>query len=43
VCRSTRQIAIALYLSIKTIESHREHINQKLGLGGAGAARHPMG
>jgi DNA-binding NarL/FixJ family response regulator len=30
--RSTRQIAIALYLSIKTIESHREHIKQKLGL-----------
>lgn len=30
--RGTRQIAEALYLSIKTIESHREHIKQKLTL-----------
>jgi DNA-binding NarL/FixJ family response regulator len=30
--RSTRQIAESLKLSIKTIESHREHIKQKLGL-----------
>ena len=28
--RTTRQIAEALYLSIKTIESHREHIKHKL-------------
>jgi len=28
--RSTRQIAETLHLSIKTIESHREHIKQKL-------------
>lgn len=28
--RSTRQIAEVLHLSIKTIESHREHIKQKL-------------
>lgn len=28
--RSTRQIAEALHLSVKTIESHREHIKQKL-------------
>ncbi|MBE0620232.1 MAG: response regulator transcription factor [Burkholderiales bacterium] len=31
-CRSTRAIAQALNLSVKTIESHREHIKQKLGL-----------
>ena len=30
--RSTRQIADTLNLSIKTIESHREHIKNKLGL-----------
>lgn len=30
--RSTRQIAETLHLSIKTIESHREHIKQKLHL-----------
>jgi len=30
--RTTRQIAEALTLSIKTIESHREHIKQKLTL-----------
>lgn len=29
---STRQIAETLNLSIKTIESHREHIKQKLGI-----------
>jgi DNA-binding NarL/FixJ family response regulator len=29
---STRQIAEALHLSIKTIESHREHIKSKLNL-----------
>jgi DNA-binding NarL/FixJ family response regulator len=28
--RGTRQIAKRLHLSIKTIESHREHIKQKL-------------
>jgi len=31
----TRQIARSLHLSVKTIDSHREHIKQKLGLGGA--------
>jgi DNA-binding NarL/FixJ family response regulator len=30
--RSTRQIAEALHLSVKTIESHREHVKQKLKL-----------
>ena len=30
--RGTRQIAEALHLSIKTIESHREHLKQKLRL-----------
>jgi DNA-binding NarL/FixJ family response regulator len=30
--RATRQIAEALHLSIKTVESHREHIKQKLNL-----------
>jgi len=30
--RSTRQIADALHLSVKTIESHREHIKEKLNL-----------
>jgi len=30
--RSTRQIAETLHLSIKTIESHREHIKQKLSI-----------
>ncbi len=29
---STRQVAEALYLSVKTIETHREHIKEKLGL-----------
>ena len=32
---STRKIAAALHLSIKTIESHREHIKQKLRLNSA--------
>jgi DNA-binding NarL/FixJ family response regulator len=27
-----RDIANELYLSVKTIEAHREHIKQKLGL-----------
>ena len=31
----TRQIADRLCVSIKTIESHREHIKQKLHLSGA--------
>ena len=30
--RSTRQIAETLHLSIKTVESHREHIKQKLSI-----------
>jgi len=30
--RSTRQIAATLHLSIKTIETHREHIKEKLNL-----------
>ena len=30
--RSTRQIAETLHLSVKTIESHREHIKEKLKL-----------
>jgi len=30
--RGTRQIAEALHLSIKTIESHREHLKHKLKL-----------
>ena len=29
----TRDIAEQLYLSVKTVEAHREHIKQKLGLG----------
>jgi len=33
--KSTRDIAAGLNLSIKTIESHRENIKQKLGLRGA--------
>jgi DNA-binding NarL/FixJ family response regulator len=30
--RSTRQVAESLHLSVKTIESHVEHLKQKLGL-----------
>jgi DNA-binding NarL/FixJ family response regulator len=30
--RTTREIAESLELSIKTVESHREHIKQKLGI-----------
>jgi len=30
--KSTREIAEALHLSVKTIESHRAHIKEKLGL-----------
>lgn len=38
--QTTRQIALALHLSIKTIEAHREHIKHKLGLeSGAALAR----
>ena len=33
--RSTRQIAETLHLSIKTIESHREHIKRKLSIASA--------
>lgn len=32
---SSREIATQLHISIKTIESHREHIKEKLGLKGA--------
>ena len=32
---ATRQIAEALHLSVKTIETHRQHIKKKLGLKGA--------
>jgi DNA-binding CsgD family transcriptional regulator len=32
---SSRQIAERLHLSIKTVESHREHIKSKLNLGSA--------
>lgn len=34
--RSSREIAEALHLSVKTVESHRLHIKEKLGLGDAG-------
>jgi len=34
--RSTRQIAETLYLSVKTIETHRAHIKKKLGFKDAG-------
>jgi len=34
--RSTRQIAEDLFLSIKTIESHREHIKSKLAINSSG-------
>jgi DNA-binding NarL/FixJ family response regulator len=38
--RSTRQIAETLHLSIKTIESHCEHLKQKLGLASATELAH---
>jgi DNA-binding CsgD family transcriptional regulator len=38
--RSTRQIAETLHLSIKTVESHREHIKQKLRLESATELSH---
>jgi DNA-binding NarL/FixJ family response regulator len=38
--RSTRQIAATLHLSIKTVESHREHIKQKLRLESATELSH---
>lgn len=31
-CRSTREIARMLYLSVKTIETYREHLKQKLNV-----------
>ena len=34
--RSTREIAETLYLSVKTIETHRAHIKKKLGFKDAG-------
>jgi DNA-binding NarL/FixJ family response regulator len=40
---TTRRVAEALHLSVKTIESHREHIKEKLGLGnGNELLRHAM-
>lgn len=40
---ATRQIAERLHLSIKTIETHREHIKEKLNLAnGAELARHAV-
>jgi DNA-binding NarL/FixJ family response regulator len=38
--RGTRQIAETLHLSIKTVESHREHIKQKLRLESATELAH---
>jgi len=38
--RSTRQVADTVHLSIKTIESHREHIKQKLRLDSAAELAH---
>jgi DNA-binding CsgD family transcriptional regulator len=35
--RTTRQIAGALHLSVKTIETHRENLKHKLGLANATA------
>ena len=40
---STREIAERLHLSVKTIETHREHIKEKLGLkSGAELSRHAV-
>ena len=30
---SSREIADAMHISVKTVESHREHLKRKLGLG----------
>jgi DNA-binding NarL/FixJ family response regulator len=38
--RTTRDIAEHLHLSIKTVESHREHIKRKLGLESAAELAH---
>lgn len=38
--RTTRQIASVLHLSVKTIESHRDHIKQKLGFPDSAALVH---
>lgn len=38
--RTTRQIAETLHLSVKTIESHRDHIKQKLGFADSTALVH---
>jgi DNA-binding NarL/FixJ family response regulator len=33
---STREVAEELFISVKTVEAHREHIKDKLGLAGSG-------
>src|SRR4029079_17933156 len=33
---STREIAEELFISVKTVETHREHLKQKLGLADSG-------
>jgi len=38
--RTTRQIADVLHLSVKTVESHRDHIKQKLGFPDSAALVH---